>query len=57
MYILCCRVFEMIRMNPDLGSDDLELTIVQCIDLRCAKDSKVFVEFEMPFPHVSSAKF
>jgi len=41
-------------MNPDLGSDVMELTIVQCIDLRCAKDAKVFVELEMPFPHVST---
>ena len=43
----------MVHMNPDLGSDEMELTIVQCIDLRGAKDPKVFVEFEMPFPHVS----
>ena len=43
----------MIKMNPDLGTDELELTIVQCIDLRGVKDARVFVEWEMPFPHVS----
>ena len=43
-------------MNADLGSDDLQLTIVQCIDLHCSKDAKLFIEIEMPFPHVSKSK-
>lgn len=47
------RIFKMIRMNPDIGSDEMELTIVQCMDMRVPKDTKIFIDIEFPFPHVS----
>ena len=44
----------MIRMNPDIGTDEMELSIIQCMDLRVGKDAKIFIEIEMPFPHVNT---
>ncbi|XP_076812030.1 coiled-coil and C2 domain-containing protein 1-like isoform X1 [Clavelina lepadiformis] len=51
------QVFQTIHLKPDIGSNEMELVMVQCIDLHTAsKDGKVFVEWETPFPHDNPIK-
>lgn len=49
------RSFQSVHIIPELNTTDLELIIVQLLDLD-AKDAKPCVEWEMPFPHVSSTE-
>ena len=41
-------------MNSDIAENEIIFTIVKCMGVGpIVKDNKTFVEYEMPFPHVS----
>ena len=45
---------KLVEMNSDIAENEMIFTIVKCIGVApIVKDNKTFVEYEMPFPHVS----
>nr|CAB3228095.1 coiled-coil and C2 domain-containing protein 1A-like [Phallusia mammillata] len=51
------KSFNTVKIIPDLGSNEMELELVQCMDLNTGgKEAKIFIEWEFPFPHDNPCK-
>lgn len=46
------RTFKCVHINPEILTNEMEIEIIQALNLP-HKDARPFVEWELPYPHVS----